>query len=46
MALRSLICPQCGAQIQLDDADKDYGFCTSCGTRIQLNEIVSVHHTG
>lgn len=43
MALTTLICPQCGANIKLDD-DREYGFCEFCGNKIQLKEIVEHHH--
>ncbi len=45
MAIKALICPQCGSNVELDD-DKEFGFCTSCGSKIQLNETINIHHSG
>ncbi len=45
MALKVLKCPNCDANIQLDD-DRDYGFCSYCGAQIQVKEIVEVRYTG
>ena len=46
MAMVSLICPQCGAALELEDKDRDYGFCSFCGCRVQLHEVISVKHSG
>lgn len=46
MALVSLVCPQCGAALELDDKDRDYGFCGYCGCKVQLHEVISVKHSG
>jgi len=46
MALVSLTCPQCGAALELEENDKDYGFCPFCGTKVQLHEVISVKHSG
>jgi len=43
--MKALICPQCGANIDLDDT-REFGFCTYCGAKIQLVEKVCVEHTG
>ena len=45
MALKALRCPQCGADIELDDS-KEFGFCSSCGTKIMLHEVTEVRHSG
>lgn len=45
MAMKALRCPQCGAELELDDS-KEFGFCSSCGTKIMLNERVEVKHSG
>jgi len=45
MAMKALRCPQCGAELELDDS-KEFGFCSSCGTKIMLNEKVEVKHSG
>lgn len=44
MALKALKCPNCNANIELDD-NKVYGFCSYCGTQIQIHEIVEVRQT-
>lgn len=38
-------CPQCGADLELDDT-RDFGFCSCCGTKIMLNETIHVKHSG
>lgn len=43
MALQALVCPQCGANIKLDD-DREFGFCEFCGTKIQVREVIEHHH--
>ncbi len=45
MAMKALRCPQCGADLELDDS-KEFGFCSSCGTKIMLHETVEMKHTG
>lgn len=44
MAVKSLKCPNCGANIELDDS-MEFGFCSYCGSRIQVGERVNVHVT-
>ena len=39
MALKALRCPQCCADIELND-EKDFGFCTHCGTKVMLHDVV------
>lgn len=42
MALVSLKCPSCGADIELDES-REFGFCTYCGTKIiQEKQIVEL----
>ena len=41
MALKAMKCPNCDANIQVDD-NRDYGFCTYCGAQIQVKEVVEV----
>ena len=43
MAMKALRCPQCNAELELDDA-KEFGFCTNCGTKVMLHDVVE--HTG
>ncbi len=39
-----LVCPQCGAKIDLDDS-REFGFCSYCGTKIIRDKVV-VEHRG
>ena len=42
MALISLKCPSCGADIELDES-REFGFCTYCGTKImQEKQIIEL----
>ncbi len=43
MAMVALRCPQCNAELEIDD-EKEFGFCTHCGTKVMLHEVVE--HTG
>ena len=42
MGFIPMICPQCGAQIEIDDS-RDFGFCSYCGTKIVRDKIVIEH---
>ena len=42
MALKALKCPNCEANIQVDDG-KDIGFCSYCGTQVQIEKVVEVY---
>lgn len=44
MGIIALKCPQCGADIQLDDS-REFGFCSFCGTKVMQEKIV-VEHKG
>ena len=44
MGFIPMVCPQCGAQVQLDDS-REFGFCSYCGTKI-VQEKVVVEHRG
>lgn len=44
MALKTLKCPNCDANVELDDS-RAYGFCSYCGAQIQIKEIIEVHQT-
>lgn len=44
MGFIAIKCPQCGADIQLDDS-REFGFCTYCGTKVMQEKII-VEHTG
>ena len=45
MAIKALVCPQCGANLELDDS-RDFGFCQFCGAKVMLHETIEVKHTG
>lgn len=45
MALKALKCPNCDANIQVDD-NRDYGFCSYCGAQVQIREVVEVRYSG
>ncbi len=40
--MKTFHCPNCGAQISLDDS-RDFGFCQYCGTKIMLDDYRSTH---
>lgn len=44
MGMIALKCPQCGADIQLDDT-REFGFCNYCGTKVMQDKVV-VEHKG
>lgn len=44
MGLIALRCPQCGADIELDDT-REFGFCQYCGTKI-MQERQNIHLSG
>ena len=44
MALKALKCPNCDANIQVDD-NRDYGFCSYCGAQVQVREVVEVRYS-
>lgn len=44
MGFIPMICPQCGAQVQLDES-REFGFCSYCGTKIVQDKVV-VEHRG
>ena len=41
MALKALKCPNCEANIQVDD-NLEYGFCSYCGAQVQIKELIKV----
>ena len=43
MALKALKCPNCEANIQVDDG-RDLGFCSYCGAQIQIKEVIEIHY--
>ena len=45
MAMKALKCPNCDANIHIDD-DREFGFCNYCGAQIQIREVVEVRYTG
>lgn len=44
MGFIALKCPQCGANIELDDA-REFGFCPYCGTKA-MQELQNIHLSG
>ena len=42
MGMKSLRCPSCGANLEMDDS-KEYGFCSYCGTKVQINDRINVN---
>lgn len=44
MGIIAVRCPQCGADVQLDES-REFGFCTYCGTKI-MQEKIFVEHNG
>lgn len=44
MALKALKCPNCDANIQVDD-NRDYGFCTYCGAQVQIREVMEIRYS-
>lgn len=44
MGFIPMVCPQCGAQVQLDES-REFGFCSYCGTKIVQDKVV-VEHRG
>ena len=44
MGLVAVKCPQCGADIQLDDT-REFGYCSFCGTKVMQDRIL-VEHSG
>jgi DNA-directed RNA polymerase subunit RPC12/RpoP len=39
--MRTCKCPECGAEIQIDDTNRDFGFCQYCGAKIVLDDYRS-----
>lgn len=44
MALTALKCPNCDANIRVDD-DREYGFCAYCGSQVKTKEVVEIRYT-
>ena len=42
MSFVAVKCPQCGADIQLDDS-REFGFCSFCGAKVMQEKIVIEH---
>lgn len=42
MGFKTLNCPNCGAQVSLDEG-KEFGFCEFCGTKIVQEKIIIEH---
>ena len=41
--MRTCFCPNCGASLNFDDENRDFGFCQFCGARIMLDDYRSTH---
>ena len=41
--MRSCFCPNCGANLNFDDNNRDFGFCQFCGAKIMLDDYRSTH---
>jgi DNA-directed RNA polymerase subunit RPC12/RpoP len=39
--MRTCKCPECGAEIEIDDTNRDFGFCQYCGAKIMLDDFRS-----
>lgn len=45
MALVAMKCPNCSANIELDDS-REFGFCSYCGTKVMQERIIVEHKGG
>ncbi|WP_044975584.1 hypothetical protein [Ruminococcus sp. HUN007] len=41
--MRALICEKCGANLSINDDNRDFAFCQYCGTKIMLDDYRSSH---
>ena len=41
--MRSCTCPNCKANLSIDDDNRDYAFCQYCGTKIMLDDYRSTY---
>ena len=41
--MRRCICPNCGAELQIDVKNRDFAFCQYCGSKIMLDDYRSTH---
>lgn len=41
--MRACFCPNCGASLNFDDNNRDFGFCQFCGAKIILDDYRSTH---
>ena len=41
--MRAFVCPQCGANLSIDDEGREVAFCEYCGQRIDLADYRTVH---
>lgn len=44
MGIVSLNCPNCGAQVDLDNS-REFGFCSMCGSKVMIDRVI-VEHKG
>ena len=41
--MRACTCPNCNANLTIDDTNRDYAFCQYCGTKIMLDDYRSTY---
>lgn len=41
--MRTCNCPNCNANLTIDDKDREFAFCQYCGTKIMLDDYRSTH---
>ncbi len=42
--MKKIECPSCGANLTLEDDNRESAFCEYCGAKISLEDIYSTHH--
>ena len=42
--MRACYCPNCGASLNFNDINREFGFCQYCGTKIMIDDFRSTHH--
>ncbi len=41
--MRTCNCPNCNANLTIDDENRDFAFCQYCGVKIMLDDYRSTH---
>ena len=44
MGIVSMNCPNCGAQVDMDDS-REFGYCNMCGSKVMVDRMI-VEHKG